>query len=92
MSLRERAILGCIGMTVIVALLWFAVLAPKRHDATDLAAQVTQAEQARSDAVARAASGDAAKTGYQRDYATVARLGKAVPTQADMPSLVYQLE
>ena len=92
MSLRERAILGCIGMTVIVALLWFAVLAPKRQEATDLAAQVTQAEQARSDAVARAASGDTAKAGYQRDYATVARLGKAVPTQPDMPSLVYQLE
>lgn len=92
MSLRERAILGCVGITVVVALLWFAVLAPKRHEAADLSASVTQAEEARSAAVANAVSGDAAKASYRRDYATVARLGKAVPTQTDVPSLVYQLE
>jgi hypothetical protein len=53
---------------------------------------VTQAEQALSDASAKAVAGEAAKAGYPRDYATVARMGKAVPTQADVPSLVYQLE
>jgi len=92
MNLRERAILGCVGIAAVVVVLWFAVLAPKRHEATDLGARVTVAEKARGDAVARAVSGDAAKATYRRDYATVARLGKAVPTQADMPSLVYQLE
>jgi Tfp pilus assembly protein PilO len=92
MSLRERAIIGCVGITVVVVLLWFAVLAPKRHEATDLGARVSEAEQTRNDAVARAVAGDAAKATYRRDYATVARLGKAVPTQDDVPSLVYQVE
>jgi Tfp pilus assembly protein PilO len=92
MSLRERTILGCLGIAVVVVALWFGVLAPKRNEATDLGARVTEAEQARADAVARAVSGEAAKASYGRDYATVARLGKAVPTQPDMPSLVYQLE
>jgi Tfp pilus assembly protein PilO len=79
-------------MTVLVALLWFGALAPKRHEARDLAASVTQAETARSAASAKAVAGEAARSSYPRDYATVARLGKAVPTQADVPSLVYQLE
>ena len=46
----------------------------------------------RDAAVARAAAADRARAGYDRDYATVARLGKAVPENADVPSLVYQLE
>jgi hypothetical protein len=92
MSLRERTILGCLGIAVVVVAVWFGVLAPKRHEATDLGARVTEAEQVRDEALARAVSGEAAKATYGRDYATVARLGKAVPTQPDMPSLVYQLE
>jgi Tfp pilus assembly protein PilO len=92
MSVRERTILGCAGMAVLVALLWFGALAPKRHQANDLGTSVSQAEQVRNDASAKAAAGEAAKSSYPRDYATVARLGKAVPTQADVPSLVYQLE
>ena len=92
MSLRDRTILGCAGILVVVAALWFAVLTPKRHEAADLGTRVSEAEQARDDAVARAVAGEAAKASYPRDYATVARLGKAVPTQTDVPSLVYQVE
>jgi Tfp pilus assembly protein PilO len=92
MNVRERSILGCAGMTVLVALLWFGLLAPKHNEAKDLGASVTQAQQSRTDALAQAVAGEAAKASYPRDYATVARLGKAVPTQADVPSLVYQLE
>ena len=40
----------------------------------------------------RPSSAQAARDRYDRDYATVARLGKAVPVQDDVPSLVYQLE
>jgi len=67
-------------------------LAPKRQEAADLATRVTQAEQVRDDALARAATAERARATYDRDYATVARLGKAVPQTADVPSLVYQLE
>jgi Tfp pilus assembly protein PilO len=92
MNVRERSIIGCVVMTVVIGLAWFGAIAPKRHAATDLGASVTQAEQKRSAALAQAAAGEAAKSSYARDYATVARLGKAVPAQADVPSLVYQLE
>jgi len=92
MSLRERAILGCVGITVVVVLLWFAVLSPKRHEATELGARVSQAEKTRGEAIGRAVAGDGAKASYRRDYATIARLGKAVPTHDDVASLVYQVE
>lgn len=53
---------------------------------------MTQAQQARDTAVASVASARAARDAYAGQYATVARLGKAVPEDEDVPSLVYQLE
>ena len=54
--------------------------------------QVTQ-ERARLDqATAGLAAAEAAKARYGDDYATVARLGKAVTEQDDVASLVYQIE
>jgi hypothetical protein len=37
-------------------------------------------------------AGQQARATYSASYATVARLGKAVPTDDDIPSLVYQLD
>jgi Tfp pilus assembly protein PilO len=54
-------------------------------------AQVTEAQQRLDTAQASAASAEAARKQYSTDYATVASLGKAVPVDDDMPSLVYQL-
>jgi hypothetical protein len=92
MSPRLRMLLG-IALTIgIVAAAWVLVVAPKREEAAQLRAEVVQAEQRRDDARQRAAIADRARATYARDYATVARLGKAVPANADVPSLVYQLE
>lgn len=92
MTLRDRLLIGTVGLAAVIAALWFAVLAPKREQAADLAAQVTQAEQALGAAQDRAGKGEAAKSTYARNHATLVRLGKAVPASADVPSLVYQLE
>ena len=54
--------------------------------------QLTLAEVRLADANARASTAEQARATYARDYATVARLGKAVPVSADVPSLVFQLE
>jgi hypothetical protein len=74
-----------------VAAAWFLAIAPKRREAADLGAQVGQA-QARRDAAAGGASADVIRATYRKDYATIARLGKAVPPRADVASLVFQLE
>ncbi|MGH2942679.1 MAG: hypothetical protein ACRDLN_07905 [Solirubrobacteraceae bacterium] len=67
-------------------------LTPKRERASELAAQVTQAEARRDTANEKALVAERAKARYADAYATVARLGKAVPPKADVPSLVFQLE
>jgi hypothetical protein len=84
--------LGIAFAIAVLAAAWIFAVAPKRERAAELGAEVTQAEQRRDDASARAAIADRARATYARDYATVARLGKAVPANADVPSLVFQLE
>jgi hypothetical protein len=92
MSPRDRTVLGIVLVAAAVAAVWFAAVAPKRREAAGLGAQVAQA-QARSDAAAAgAATVEQARAAYRKDYATVARLGKAVPPRGDVASLVFQLE
>jgi Tfp pilus assembly protein PilO len=92
MDARLRFVLGIALTVVTVGALWMFVVAPRRERADALGAQVAQSRQRLNDASARAAVAEQARATYARDYATVARLGKAVPVSADVPSLVFQLE
>jgi Tfp pilus assembly protein PilO len=92
MKARDRLVLGIVVVAGVMAALWFTALAPKREKAAGIETQITQAEQRREAATTKAQQADLARSTYARDYATVARLGKATPAQADVPSLVYQLE
>jgi len=92
MKSRDRLVLTIVGVAALAAAFWFLALAPKRERASALAAQVTRAEVRRDAATAKADHAAHAKAGYAADYATVARLGKAVPPKADVPSLVFQIE
>jgi type II secretory pathway pseudopilin PulG len=89
---RDRTVLIVVGLLAAAAAFWFLAISPKRKDATDLTAQVASAQARLDTAQASASSAAAAKAKYTKDYSTVARLGKAVPVDDDMPSLVYQLQ
>jgi hypothetical protein len=92
MKPRDRLVLAVIGVAGVIVALWFFAVTPKRDDAKAVAVQVTAAEKRRDAANQAAAVAEQARETYHRDYATVARLGKALPVKADVPSLVYQLE
>jgi len=92
MRSRDRLILAILGVAGLAAAFWFLALAPKREQASALALQVAQAQVRRDTASIKAARAEQAKARYATDYATVARLGKALPPKADVPSLVFQLE
>jgi Tfp pilus assembly protein PilO len=92
MKPRDRLVLAIVGVAALGAAFWFLALAPRRERAGALAVQVTQAVARRDAATAKAVNAEHAKADYAADYATVARLGKAVPPQADVPSLVFQIE
>jgi|1186.fasta_scaffold286182_1 hypothetical protein len=92
MTTRDRILL--LGVLAIATLggFWFFALSPKRDDAKALDARLATAQQRLQTAQAAAASAANAKQKYQHDYATVARLGQAVPADDDTATLLYQLD
>jgi Tfp pilus assembly protein PilO len=89
---RDRNVLLVVAALAALAGFWFLALAPKRKDADSVSGQIVTARKTLDEANAAAANAEAAQRRYTEDYATVARLGKAVPVQDEVPSLVYQLQ
>lgn len=86
-----KLMIPALAAVAAIAAFYFLVLSPKRDEATkldaDIAAQQQQADQAR----ALLTTYEDAKARYKTNYATVARLGKAVPADDDIRSLLVQL-
>ena len=91
MTARDRTVAMVVGGVVLLAAFWFLALAPKRKDATALNGKIGQAQQRLDSARQQTAAASAARQRYDQDYATVAKLGKAVPADDDVASLVYQI-
>jgi Tfp pilus assembly protein PilO len=70
---------------------WFLALAPKRKEAGKLGTELTKQAQRRDDATAELRRVESAKKTFDQDFATVVRLGKAIPTAVDVPTLIVQL-
>lgn len=89
---RDRKIVLVLAPIVVLAAYWFLLLSPKREEAAQAGAALVKQEKARDAATARASQLEGAKSTFAADYATMVRLGKAVPTSVDMPSLIVQLD
>jgi hypothetical protein len=89
---RDRIAAIAVGSVVLLAAFWFLMLGPKRKDAAALSTKITQAQTRLDTARKATAAAVGARTRYDEDYAAVARLGKAVPADDDVASLVYQLD
>ena len=92
MTARDRIIIAVVLMAAALGGFWFVGLAPKREEAAALQAQVDAATQKLANAQQMAAQARSAKASYDKDYAEVAKLGKAVPKSDALPSLLYQLQ
>lgn len=89
---RDKKLVLVLLPVALLMAYWFLVLAPKRDEAATLGTQLTQVETERDEAQALASEAQRSKGTYARDYATVVRLGKAIPSEVDMPSLIVQLD
>jgi hypothetical protein len=89
---RDRKIMLLLIPILVLGAYWFLLLAPKREQAATAAQELVVQEQRRDDAQLRAASLASARTDFAADYAELVRLGKAVPTAVDMPTVLVQLE
>jgi Tfp pilus assembly protein PilO len=92
MTRQNQILLSVVALGAAIAAFYFMVLSPKREEIaaldTKVAAQEAEVEQARL----TLAGYEDAKATYKRNYATLARLGKAVPGDDDVRSLMVQLE
>jgi Tfp pilus assembly protein PilO len=89
---RDRIVVMVVVAAAVLAAFWFLALGPKRKDASELGAQVDQQRQQVASAREELQANEAARASFASNYTAVARLGKAVPGDDDVPSLVYQLD
>jgi hypothetical protein len=86
-----KILIPVVAAVAAVAAFYFLLLSPKREEATqldtDIATKQSQLEQSRS----LAAAYEKARANYKVNYTTLTRLGKAVPGDDDVRSLLVQL-
>jgi Tfp pilus assembly protein PilO len=88
----NKILIAVVAMGLAVCAFYFLALGPKRKEVakldTDIAAQQAELAQAQQ----QLATYEKARKSYKSNYATLARLGKAVPADDDVRSLLVQLE
>ena len=92
MTARDRIVIVIVIALAAVIGGWLMVIQPKRNEASKLGTQITAAQSQLNAARAQVAQGEAARSSFARDYASLARLGEAVPADDNVPSLIYQLQ
>jgi hypothetical protein len=90
-SRRNQILLVAVAAVAGVAAYWMLALAPKREEATKLSQTITTKRGELKAAEAELATYEKAKAGYKANYSLVARLGKAVPADDDVRSMLVQL-
>lgn len=91
MTRRNSILLVAVATVAAVAAYWMLALTPKREEAAKLSKSITTKKAELQAAEAELASYEKAKAGYKANYSLVARLGKAVPADDDVRSLLVQL-
>ena len=92
LSDRDRKLLMALVPIIVLGAYWFLLLSPKMKEADTAAAEVTTQEDRRDAAQTALNQATASQTDFAADYGEVVRLGKAIPAQVDMPSLLVQLD
>jgi hypothetical protein len=90
--MNPKILIPVVGVVAVVAALYFLAFAPKRQEVARLDKAIAKQEAAAAQAEQLAASYGDAKLHYGDNYTTIARLGKAVPADDDVRSLIVQLD
>ena len=90
--MNRNLLIPAVGVLALVAAFYFLVFAPKRAEVARLDTDIAKQEAAAAQSEQLAASYELAKTNYRTNYTTIARLGKAVPADDDVRSLIVQID
>jgi len=88
---RNTILLVAVAFVAAVGAYWMLVLTPKREEAAAIDKQITVKQAQLASAEAEVASYEQARTRYKANYSMIARLGKAVPADDDVRSLLVQV-
>lgn len=95
MRQRDKIILSVVGGVIVVGGFWMLALSPKLKESKKLGADIAKKEKAIEQTKQDAEPVQHAKVNFSTTYATLAKLGKAVPVAGsvddDVPSLLLQL-
>jgi hypothetical protein len=92
-TLRNNPILiAVVAAAAATAAFWFLALSPKREDAASLQTQIETKQRDLDVARQQVATYEKARLTYKASYATLAKLGKVVPADDDIRSLLVQLD
>jgi len=92
MTTRDRTVLMVIAVLGVLAAGWLLGVAPEREKAAKLGSEVGAAQQQLSTAQSQLSEAQGAQAQYSTAYASIVSLGKAVPADEEVPSLVYELD
>lgn len=92
MTRTNKILLAVVAAGAAIAAFYFLALAPQREEIARLDGEIVAKQTELESARQMLASYEQARSSYKRNYSTLARLGKAVPPDDDVRSLMIQLE
>ena len=92
MTRTNKILLAVVAVGLAVGAFYFLALAPQREEIAKLDTDVAAKEAELTQAQQMLAGYEQARKTYKSNYTTLARLGKAVPVDDDVQSLMVQLE
>jgi type II secretory pathway pseudopilin PulG len=92
MSVRDRTILLVIALAAAIIGPWLLVVQPKRDQAAKVQTQINSVQSQLASVRSQLAAGNEARATFASSYTSLVRLGEAVPTDDNTPSLIYQLQ
>ena len=91
MTTRDRLVAMAVAVIAVLGAGWLLVVKPERKQAAALQSEVNSATSQLASADSQLASARSAQARYAAAYASIVRLGKAVPASQEVPSLIYEL-
>jgi hypothetical protein len=91
MNASNKAIVATIVLAVLAFAFWTMLLSPKRDEAKKLGTQVEALRASLAQHESEVAEGEAARAEFPTDYQRLVVLGKAVPGDDDVASLLVQI-
>ncbi len=92
MTTRDRLVLMTVVVLGVLGAGWMLGVSPERQKAAKLDTEVSAAQATLATAQSQLAEAQGAQSQYSTAYASVVKLGKAVPADEEVPSLVYELD